>query len=377
MKILYTTTIGETMTFFKSLIKELVEEGHVVDIGTNEDTSKVPEIYRELGCKIYQISWSRSPFAVGNIKAVSELRNVVKQGSYDIVHCHTPIGAACTRLACRVFRNKGVRVIYTAHGFHFYKGAPLLNWLLYFPVEWLCSWFTDVLITINQEDYAFAQKHMHAKKIVYVPGVGIDLEKFNNNLSESRIAEIRQELSVQSDEKMLLSVGELNKNKNHEVVIRALAKLDNPKIKYFIAGRGGLQKYLEDLIVKLGLQNQVKLLGYRDDIAKLYACSDLCVFPSIREGLGLAALEGMASGLPLICADNRGTRDYAEDGDNAIVCKYNDVDAFADAIRCLIGDEKMCDYMGRTSKKIARCYELTNVVGIMKEVYGKVCYSED
>lgn len=159
------------MGFFKNFIKELLEDGHTVDIATNETTSKVPDCYREWGCQIYQISCTRSPFNKGNIDAIRQIRKIAADGSYGIVHCHTPIAAMCTRLACRKLRKSGLKVFYTAHGFHFYKGAPLKNWLVYYPIEWLCAHWTDVLITINKEDFELAKKKMKAKRVEYVPGV--------------------------------------------------------------------------------------------------------------------------------------------------------------------------------------------------------------
>ena len=182
MKILYVTTIGITMTFFKQLIRELLDDGHTVDIICNEDNEKVPACYREWNCNIYHHSCSRFPLSKGNLQAISQIKNLVSENQYDIVHCHTPIAAMCTRVACKKLRKEGLKVIYTAHGFHFYKGAPMLNWLVYYPIEKICSFWTDVLITINQEDYELAKHKMRAKKVEYVSGVGIDVDKFKNTI---------------------------------------------------------------------------------------------------------------------------------------------------------------------------------------------------
>lgn len=174
------------------------------------------------------------------------------------------------------------------------------------------------------------------------------------------------------DSKLILSVGELNKNKNHEVVIRALAEINDASIHYAIAGTGELYDYLENMAKELGILKQVHLLGYRTDIAELYRVADICAFPSIREGLGLAAVEGMASGLPLICADNRGTRDYAINGENAIVCKYNDVHQFAKAIRTMTSDSEMRTKMGLENYTMAKHYDGNIVTAKMKKVYEEV-----
>lgn len=305
------------MIFFKDLVKKLVDDGNTVDIACNESEYKVDEFYRELGCNVYQINCSRSPFSKGNLEAIKELKKIISDNKYDIVHCHTPVAGACTRIACKGFRKKGLKVFYTAHGFHFYKGAPLINWLIYYPIEKYCSKFTDILITINHEDESLAKKRMKAKKVEYVPGVGIDVDKFANAVVDR--TQKRQELEIPEDAILILSVGELNKNKNHQIVIRALAELNDKNVHYMIAGEGALSDYLKNLSYELGVESQVHILGYREDTEQLYKIADINAFPSIREGLGLAAIEGMAAGLPLICLDNRGTRNYAKNNVNAFI----------------------------------------------------------
>lgn len=312
MKILYITTIGRTMNFFKKFIEELVQEGHMVDIACNNNISTVPELYDELGCKIYSIQTSRSPFNKGNLYAIKQIRQFVEKEKYDIVHCHTPIAAMCTRIACRQARKKGTKVFYTVHGFHFYKGAPFLNWVIFYPVEWMCAKWTDVLITINREDYELAQKKMKAQKIEYVPGVGIDTERFYNTVIDK--SKKRRELDIPEDAFLLLSVGELNTNKNHEIVIRALKEINNEKIHYMIAGMGDLEEKLKVLAKECNVDNRVHLLGYRQDVAELYKAADVFVFPSFREGLSVSVMESLASGLPVVCSKIRGNVDMVEDG---------------------------------------------------------------
>lgn len=305
MKILYITTIGGTMRFFESLIKDLLDAGNVVDIATNEDDSKVPTCYREWNCKIWHISCTRSPLNSGNLKAVHEIRDILKNRHYDIVHCHTPIAAACTRFACRPLRKKGVKVFYTAHGFHFYTGAPLKNWLVYYPIEKLCAHWTDVLITINKEDFKRANKHLKAKKVIYIPGVGVDIEKFKPKSSGRE--HIRTELRLNSDQTVLLSVGELNANKNHERVIRALRGLD---IVYVIVGKGDLQVKLKDIAQKCGVD--VRMMGYRKDVADFYDAADFYILPSLREGLNVSLMEAMASSLTCLAGNIRGNVDLID-----------------------------------------------------------------
>lgn len=370
MKLLYVTTVGMTMRFFQPLIQNLLNSGNTVDIACNEETSEIPNCYRQWGCNVFPILWERSPFSYGNIKAIKQIQYIVSNGHYDIVHCHTPIAAACTRIACRSARKHGTKVLYTAHGFHFYKGAPIKNWLIYYPVEWICAHWTDTLITINKEDYALAQKHMHAKQVEYVPGVGIDTKRFKNTVVDRKVK--RAEISVPDDAFLLFSVGELNRNKNHETVIRSLAQLNQKTIHYAIAGKGDLRIYLEELATELGVAEQVHLLGFRTDIAELYKAADVCCFPSIREGLGLAALEGMASGLPLIATDNRGVRDYAEDRVNAILCPPLDMHCFAKAVCTLADEPEKRQAWGQKNQIIAARFNNEVVLTEMERIYKEL-----
>ena len=304
MKILYITTIGGTMSFFKSLISELIKEGNTIDIATNEETSKVPDCYREWGCNIYPISTSRSPFCFGNVKAIKQIGNIAKD--YDIVHCHTPLAGMATRLGCRKLRKKqGLKVVYTAHGFHFYKGAPKKNWMIYYPIEKICSKWTDVLITINKEDYLFAKKKMKAKQIKYIPGVGIDTKKFANTVVN--VDKKREELGILKDAYLILSVGELNKNKNHQIVIKAIHEVQDSNIYYIIAGEGDKGEELEKLAKKLNVN--LKLLGFRKDVAELYKTANLYILPSIREGLNVSCMEAISCGCPTIVSRIRGNVD--------------------------------------------------------------------
>ncbi len=224
MKFLYVTTIGSTMDFFVKIAEQLIAQGHTFDIATNESVSQVANCYIAWNCKIHHIDTCRSPFGKGNIKAIGQIKRIVKENKYDIVHCHTPIVAMCTRIACRNVRKHGTKVFYTAHVFHFFKGAPLMNWLVYYPIEKICSYLTDVLITINKEDCGLAMKSLNAKKVCYVSGVGIDLNKF----------------------------GKITVEKNKEKRAR-YAGMNN--IYYIIAGKGDLKEHLQSVIDELSLTN--------------------------------------------------------------------------------------------------------------------------
>lgn len=365
MKLLYVTTVGATMGFFKDLIKQMLDEGHTVDIACNDKLWAVPDCYREWGCDIYQIDCSRSPLSISNLKAVKQIRKIVQENKYDIVHCHTPVAAICARTACRRLRKAGaVKVIYTAHGFHFFKGAPMKNWLMFYPAEWLCAHWTDVLVTINKEDYELAVKKMHAAKVEYVPGVGVDIAKFASTQIDR--AAKRNEIGVPDDAFMLLSVGELNANKNHETVLRAIAELDDPNIHYAIAGKGELDTFLTDTAKTLGLDDRFHLLGFRSDVPELYKAADLFIHPSFREGLPVSVMEAIASHLPVICSDIRGARDLV---DRMHLFDPHSANSVAKLIRAAKTGADSCvetDFEG------LKKFDISNVIKNMNRIYGEV-----
>lgn len=368
MKILYVTTIGKTMRFFESFIKVLLDEGHQVELAANEINSLVPECYRGWNCNFHHIDFTRSPLSLGNVKAYGQLKKLIEDGSYDIVHCHTPNASVITRLVCRKYRKNGLRVFYTAHGFHFYKGAPKLNWLIYYPIEKICACFTDILITINKEDYALAKRKFHAGEVHYVPGVGIDLSRFVNIQVDRNVK--RREIGVPEDAFLLLSVGELNENKNHHIIVRALARLNDKNVHYAIAGLGEKRDYLLQLAAELGVAEQVHLLGYRKDIPELNHSADIFCFPSRREGLGVSAIEAMACGLPVVSSNVHGINDYSENGVTGYKCAPNDVEGFSKAIQSLKEDESLRQLMGSKNALLVHKYDVKTINLLLKNTYG-------
>lgn len=365
MKILYVTTISNTVNaFLIPHIKMLIDEGHQVDVAFNIEQEIKPEIY-EMGCKIHQLPLQRSPLKKDNFRAYKILKKIIISEGYDLVHTHTPIASAIVRLVCRSLNN--VRVFYTAHGFHFFKGAPIVNWFIYYPVEKWLARYTDTLITINKEDYSRAKRKFKAKRVEYVPGVGIDLKKFNTVKVDRDLK--RSQLGLPKEAFVVLSVGELNKNKNHEVIIRAIAKIDNPDIHYIVCGEGPLKGYLIDLSEDLGIKNRVHLLGFRKDIAEICKVSDLFTFPSYREGLSVALMEAMANGLPVVCSDIRGNSDLIEDGKGGYLVEPSDVEGFAKYIKELIEDSRLKSELGGFNLEKIEHYSIENVLCEMEEIY--------
>lgn len=363
MKILYVTTVSDTMGFFPEHIKMLVEKGHSVDLAFKIQ-EPIKEKYTRMGCKVHDISFSRSPLKNNLFLLVNRLRKIIKDNQYDIVHTHTPVASAIVRLSCKNLKN--VEVIYTAHGFHFYDGAPCINWLSFYPVERFLSRYTDVLITINQEDYNRAQS-FHSKKIEYVPGVGIDLN--NIKVDKEKVTELKKELKIASTDFILCSIGELNQNKNHKIVLEALSKIDNKNIKYLIIGTGPLNDELSEKVKKFGLEKQVTLLGYRKDIYELLELSDVFVFPSYREGLSKALMEAMAMGKPLIASDIRGNRDLIDDNKGGILFDPTDSDQLLQSIMKMLEDGIFIKSASIYNKGKIKQFSLEKVLNEMYKIY--------
>jgi glycosyltransferase involved in cell wall biosynthesis len=368
MKILYVTTISNTVNaFLIPHIKRLIDEGHQVDAAFKIEQEVKPEI-TEMGCKIHEIPFQRSPLSKDNFKAYKKLNELIVAGKYDLVHTHTPVASAIVRLACKNLSS--VKIYYTAHGFHFYKGAPIKNWLIYYPIEKWLSRYTEVLITINNEDYQRAKKSFKAGRVEYIPGVGLDTKKFTNVIIDKSAK--RKELGLPEDAFIVLSVGELNKNKNHELIIKALARLNNSKIYYVICGQGPLEHYLREVADKVGIGNRVKLLGLRNDIAEICKAADIFAFPSKREGLGLAALEAMACGLPIVTSNVHGIVDYSVNGKTGFSCNPKNVEEFTLGINTLMNDEELRILIRNYNIKSVKKFDIQESLRIIKSIYADV-----
>lgn len=374
-KVLMAATVAPTIGQFNmDNIKILQGLGYEVHVACDfQDrsvwtTSRMEDFQKELstlGVKYFQVDFSRSPLDMKrHVKAYRQLKAMMCQNAYAFVHCHTPVASAICRVAAHKTKTT---CIYTAHGFHFYKGAPLKNWMIFYPVEWFLSRWTDILITINREDYVRADKHFKAGHVEYVPGVGVDLEKINSVTGNRK--ELRGALGISEEDVLLLSVGELSHRKNHETVIRSLKEINDPHIRYFICGQGSMEENLRRLVHELGLDNQVQLLGFRTDVYELYHGADLFVFPSYQEGLPVALMEAMACGLPCVASSIRGNIDLIEDGKGGCLCRPDDVAGFAEKIIQLLADSKMQRQCGEKNKKTIEAFDIAIINEKMTEIY--------
>lgn len=373
-KLLYITHLSgkRVNRIWISAIEAANQEGFEVHLACNESQIEQPgwgEDCRKFNITDHHIDFDRNPLKPVNRKAYNELVDLLKKEQFDIVHCNTPVGGLLGRLAAH--KVGGSYVIYQAHGFHFWKGAPTKNWLFYYPVEKFLSRYTDTVITINKEDYNIA-KNFYAKEVVYVPGVGIDLSKFqtNNNIREQK----RKELGLKKDDIVILSVGELIPRKNHKMVIDAICDLkDRPefeRVQYLICGAGELQDELKSYISERGVEDHVHLLGFRLDVNEIYNAADIFVFMSLQEGLPVALMEAMASGLVCIASNIRGNNDL-------IIDKYNgrlipiDEEKLAHSLYSVIRNTDQIKKYGKYATETIKDFTTEKVVEQLRNIYQK------
>lgn len=378
-KILILTTVsGFLDKFEKDNVRILQELGYEVHYAAN--TYEQNYLFDEneiqnMGVHIHHIDIAKSPYKIEmNQRALKEVTELIEKEQICAIHCHTPVGGLLGRLAGRRCR---VKVIYTAHGFHFYKGAPFLDRCIYYLAERWLARFTDTLIVINEEDYKNAQK-FHLKnqgKVYQIPGVGLDMKKFRP-FSEAERGAGRRKLGIEKFS--LISVGELNQNKNQRIVLQALAKMredgnDISHIHYGVCGDGFLRQQMEHWIQELHLGDIVTMYGYQDSVHEILGCADAMIFPSRREGLGMAALEALSMGIPVIASDNRGTREYMEHGKNGYVCAWDDVDGYIKGIQRMMAlRPKERETMRQYCRQSVKRFEKSHTNRIMWEIYHRM-----
>lgn len=375
-KVAFLATVYRHLEAFHSpYMKLLQNKGFEVHAYAAPDYGKEGVIKQGVIC--HDIPFQRSPFHPENVRALKMLYNSFKNERFCFIHVHTPVASVLGRLAAYI---AGIPcVMYTAHGFHFFSGAPFQNWLLYYPVERWTSRWTDYLITINNEDYRRAKHFPVRKEILYVPGVGVDISQFQfSNDAEARRRK-RLELGIQESDFVILSVAELNENKNITQLIVAVSymkrifdrEMQTLSIKCLLAGDGDQRQQLMEKVKELKLNDHICFLGFRKDIPELMAASDVVVLLSKREGLPKALMEALAAGKPIVTTDVRGNRDLVEDGVNGYVVKVGDVTGTAEAFMKLIKNENERIQMGKANREKAKMYDLKNILVQMEKIYEK------
>lgn len=379
-KVLIVSSVASMIDLFNmNNISILQKMGCHVDIACNFDDGNITsserikefkEILDSKNINFFNIPIPRNITSIRKILISYELLyNIIKNNKYDMVHCHSPIGGVITRIATKKYNSieeKRLNVIYTAHGFHFYKGAKLRNWLLFYPIEKFLSRHTDCLITINGEDYRLAKSKMKAKNVEYLPGIGINTK----SLEKKHIIN-----SPNEENFTLVSIGQLSQRKNHEIIIKSLAEIKDPTIFYNIIGIGELELYLKKLVEELELNNQIKFLGFQKNVSQFLTKSDCFVFPSIQEGLPVSLMEAMATPLPVICSKIRGNVDLIDNNLGGFLIENGDINEYIFAIKKLKEDYKLRVEFSEYNRKKIKKYDVDVIDSLMEKIYRKYLFS--
>jgi len=373
MQILYVTTISSTVNvFLVPHIKLLLEQGHEVGLAFNIDQEVNPELIT-LGCKVHRIDFHRNPLKKENLTAYQKIKKMIIDEGYEFIHVHTPVASLLTRIACRKIEN--VKVVYTAHGFHFFKGAPVKNWAIYYPLEKLVARWTDGLITLNDEDY-YAARNMKIRKrgLIYkMHGVGLDTNRFIPQTNERKL-HFREHYGYHANDFILIYVGELSHRKNQKMLIEAvnMVKDEIPQLKLLLVGDGDMASGYKKLVQRLGMDDRVDFLGFRKDVQQLMTIADLAISTSRQEGLPVNVMEAMATGLPIVVTDCRGNRDLVDNGKNGFVVSGEDTRACAKAIKELYLSRDLRRKFGDRGREMIEVYSLHSVLSELKEIYSKL-----
>lgn len=363
-KILFISNTANFSKFNRPFMRWFKAQGWQVDYCS-------PGEENVLDCdKQYSISIARSPFSLKNFMALKQLKKILKENEYNILHCHTPMGAVIGRLAAKKLWKQGkIKVIYTAHGFHFYKGAPLLNWLLYYPMERWLSHYEDTLVTINNEDYERTKKWGRTYKI---DGVGVNLTRFHPISIEEK-ANLRQELGYSDTDFIITIVAELNKNKNQIMLIRNIKKLKDtiPNLKVLLIGKESLP-LVRNYVEQNKLDKFILFLGYRNDVDKLTMVSDIAFSASLREGLPVNIIEAMACGIPVVCSDNRGHRSLINDGETGFIFNPKSDTQLTDGILKLFSNPWLREKMGNRNVEESKKYSVDIIIERMSDIYKEL-----
>ena len=369
-KVLLVAHIAGFLEFERNNMRLLKSMGCEVHCACNGQYSERARKYicelNKAGLITHQIDFSRSPYNLSALrKAYYQLVQLMEKEQFDAIHCHTPVGGILARMAAH---KVGIRpVLYTAHGFHFYKGCPLKNRLIYETAERHFAKYTDALITINHEDYEAAQRMQVRGNVYQIPGVGLDLTKFD--LKDFNRTEYRKMLGISETDFMILSVGELNQNKNQMLVLKALAKMKNPNVHYCLAGIGPNMDLYGKFAADNNLERQVHILGFRSDIAELNCAADLFEFPSLREGLGMAALEALACGTPVCAVNNRGAREYVVDGKTGFLHDNTVSDCIEKILAVMSLSQDRRREMSEECRNITKKFSVEKTTSIMTKIY--------
>ena len=366
-KVLFVATVDEHIRHFHlPYLAWFAQKGYEVHVAANGY-----ETFQNCSRK-FNVCYQRTPFSLANFRANHELRKIVTDNKYELVHFHTPVASVFGRWVTRKTRKFGSKILYTAHGFHFYKGAPIINWLFFYPMERLMARFTDYLITINEEDFARAEKFVLQDRgsVWKVPGIGVNIAKFHPAAQFDK-CRVRQVMGIPEDAFVVLAVGELIARKNHQVLLRAISLVDKPNTYCVIAGRGSEEQSLRRLASRLQIADKVRFLGYCKELVDVYHSADIFAFPSLQEGLPVALMEAMASGLPCIASEIRGNIDLIKHEISGLLFTSGCHEELARDIVRLREDTAFARQLGAEAAVYVRQFDMAHAMAGMNAIYEK------
>ncbi|MDK0774451.1 glycosyltransferase [Clostridium perfringens] len=377
-KVLVVTALaGFFRSFLTNDIKILQNMGYEVHCAANvlhPGSEGMNEYFKQNNIIFHQIDFSSNkPFSKQTFLAYKQLKNLINNDYFDVVHCHTPIVSVLGRWCCRKLRKEGMRVIYTTHGFYFHQGSSRKSWIIFHSIEKFMSRFCDAIITINCEDYENAKK-MHCKNVFHINGVGVDTDRFANvNINRE---EYRKSIGIANNEIVVLSIGELSERKNQKVVIEAIGNLNNSNIVLVHCGNAMNSEATTKQLIDLAKRKNVKLilLGLRKDIPEICKCADIGTISSTREGLGLAGIEMLASGLPLVGSKVHGILDYVVNEVNGFLANPYDSNEFTEGIRKLL-DKNTHEKLSAACYESVLKFDIKNSYAQMEEIYKYLLYN--
>lgn len=354
--------------FHLPYIKLLREKGYQVDAAVEiRGNGQVAGINH-----LYNLPFKRTLFTAKLIKAYLGLKEIINNGNYNVIHCHTPIPAALTRLAAKQARIKGTKVLYTAHGFHFYKGAPLSYWLTYYPIEKWLSRYTDAIVTINKEDYDVVKTKFKRTVAYHINGIGVDLSRFKS-LANTDKDQIKHSIGLPENAFTLLYAANFITRKNHQFIINCLPELKKeiPTLKVLFAGSGILIDKMKKQVKILGLEDTVHFMGFYKDINRLLAITDVAISASKQEGLGLALAEAMICNVPVVATKDRGHNELIKHGENGLLFTQNSKKEFIENIVMLYNNPQQAMMLSSRATKEINKFSIANSLTAMNTVYDK------
>ena len=367
-KILFTASIAKhILRFHLPYLEWFQQQGFETHVACAGD-EKIPFTDHQ-----WNVPFIRSPFSLGHVKAYKELKKIIELNNYELINCHTPMASLVTRRAAARSRQNGTKVLYTAHGFHFYNGASMINWLTYYPIELYATKWADAIITINNEDFERIKSKGSPKTDYYIiPGIGVNGRRFSPVSTEEKLT-LREKKGFAPDDFLLVYAAEFIDRKNHKFIIESVPEIikSAPDIKFLFCGRGELKEEMEALVNKMGINDYVKFLGFRDDIEEIFKVSDIGISSSRQEGLPINLVEVMMCGLPVLATVERGHKEIIVPGENGFMFGQGNTQELVKYLTILYNDENLRKAFGSRSITIAANFEIKNSLSEMAKIYKK------